>query len=102
MSTVENRELDPKYPAEIIPYTFDFAKLTTAPISPVVAVARHSGNADANPAALLSGSPQVIGSQVRQKITGGVAGTNYTITCQVDTAAGERYVLEGVLRVVSP
>ena len=100
MSTAESRELDPKYPAEIVPITFDFAELTSAPISPVVTVARHSGSADASPATMLTGSPQVVGTQVRQKINGGVAGANYTIACQVDTADGSRFVLEGILRVV--
>lgn len=102
MSTVEIPELDPKFPAEIIPYTFEFAELTDAPISPVVTIARHSGSADADPSAMLSGSPQIVGSQVRQKISAGVAGTAYTISCQVDTAEGARYVLQGMLRVVSP
>ncbi len=102
MSTVENRELDPKDPAEIIPVTFEFAELTDAPLTPVVSLTRHSGTADTSDlSTMLSGSPQVVGSQVRQKVRSGVDGTNYRIACQVDDASGLRYVIAGILPVAT-
>ncbi len=102
MSTAQN-EIDPKDPAEIVPIAFEFAKLTDAPTSPVVAIVRHSGAEDASDLAttMVQGSPQIVGSKVVQKIKGGVAGANYRISCQVDAADGCRYLLAGLLRVAS-
>mgnify|MGYP000920854792 CR=1 FL=1 len=41
----------------------------------------------------------IAGASVVQRIIGGVAGADYVLRCQVDTAAGERFVLTGVLPV---
>lgn len=102
MSTVENRELDPKDPAEIIPVTFDFTNDTTAPLTPVVSISRHSGAPDTSDLSLmLSGSPQIIGAKVVQKVRSGVDGTNYRIACQADEASGLRYVIAGILPVAT-
>lgn len=94
-----NPAFSPKDPSEIVDLGFDFAALTSAPTSPVVSAAHHSGTDDAAPSAILSGSPSVVGAVVVQRVIGGVAGADYLLRCQVDTAAGERFILAGVLPV---
>ena len=93
------KTLDAKDPAESVPVSFEFAALAEQITSPVVAITRHSGEADSNPGAMLNGSAQVIGTQVRQKIVGGVAGANYTLRCQVSTPDGYAWVIAGLLPV---
>ena len=93
------KKFDPKDPSEIVPLSFDFAALTDTPSAPIVSIARHSGAADASPSAMLQGAAQIIGTQVRQKITGGVAGATYLVKAQVDAPDGSRYVLAGLLPV---
>jgi hypothetical protein len=97
--TVGNPAFDPKDPSEIVHLGFDFSALTSAPLSPAVTAAHHAGTADATPSAILSGSPTVSGTKIVQRVTGGVVGADYLLRCQVDTAAGERFVLAGVLPV---
>lgn len=92
---------DPKDPGEIIPLTFDFEHLTATPSNPAIAVTRHSGSADANPATILLGSPQVIGTSVVQKITGGVDGTTYKLVCEAVAPDGCKYRIPGKLPVVA-
>ena len=99
MNTTPTVQFDPKDPEEIVPITFDFEHLTTAPVNPVIVVTRHSGAADANPAALLSGSPLVVGAEVRQRVQGGVDQANYVLRCRVDDAQGNRWVLAAKLPV---
>lgn len=96
---VSNPGFSPKAPAESVVVGFDFARLTSGPLSPVITIARHAGEADANPGAMLSGSPSVSGSKVLQRIVAGNVGTDYVLTCQIDTADGSRYLLSGVLPV---
>lgn len=94
-------KFDAKDPAEIVPLSFEFVALTNSPGNPAISIVRHSGAADASPASMLAGSPQLIGTQVRQKVTGGVAGATYAIKAQVDAPDGSRYVLAGLLPVES-
>lgn len=98
--TVTKMSFDSKDPGEIVPLSFDFRGLTSEPSNPVIAVTRFSGNPDASDlTSMLVGAPQVIGTQIRQKVTGGVLGTNYRFRCQVDTPEGLRWVLAGVMAV---
>jgi hypothetical protein len=96
---ISNPGFSPKDPRETIIVSFNFAALTSAPLSPVLTVARHAGADDPTPSAIKSGSPSVSGPRVLQAITGGVAGTDYVLTCQIDVADGSRYILSGVLPV---
>lgn len=94
--------LSAKDPAEIVPISFEFASLTAEPTNAAVTVTRHSGpKGPADLSAMLAGSPQVIGTQVRQKIQGGTIDTVYKIRCQVDGPDGTRYVLTGLLPVAT-
>ncbi len=97
--TITNPGFDPKDPGETVVLGFDFANLTDTPTSPTITATRHAGTADASPSAILSGSPSISGTQVLQKVTGGTAGTDYLLRCEVDGPSGTHYVLAGVLPV---
>lgn len=99
MNYVTNPAFDPKDPSESVILGFDFSALTSTPSNPSVTIARASGTADANPSAMLSGSPSVSSGKALQRVIGGVAGCNYVLRCQVDAPDGSRYILSGVLPV---
>lgn len=69
---------DPKAPLEVIPAGIEFKNLLTAIDSVTVSVSVKKG-VDANPAALLFGSAQITGTDVRQLIQGGLDGVIYLI-----------------------
>lgn len=69
--------------------------LSTASVAAVV----YSGT-DASPSSLISGSAAISGSQVTQKITGGVLGVTYLLTCTVTTSAGQTLLLSGFTTIV--
>lgn len=76
-----------KDPNETVYITFDFSNVAVSVESPVITAAVDSGKADANPSAILSGSPIVSGTTVLQLVTGGVAGSNYLLRCSVNVGA---------------
>lgn len=90
--------LSSKDPEEIVTVVFDFAALTATVATPVVTMAVVSGT-DANPSAMLSGSPTVVGAEVHQKIVGGLSGVTYSLRCRADAADGSRFVLADELIV---
>ena len=93
-------EYDPKDPAEIVPLAMDFANMTATPVSAVVSITRHSGpKGSPDLSGMLAGAPQIVGTEVRQRIQGGVAGTVYKVRFQVDSGDGDRYVEAGLLPV---
>ena len=63
-----------------------------------VAAITYSGT-DASPSAIISGSAAISGSQVTQKITGGVLGVTYSLTCTVTTSAGQTLNLMGFVTI---
>ncbi len=89
-----------KAPTEVIGLQFDFARLTAEPILPVVTVTQLSGPADPNPQAMVLAPATLAGEGLVDIVVGaGVLGADYMVTCQVDTAAGRRFVLSAVLPV---
>ena len=64
-----------------------------------VTAAVYSGT-DASPSSLISGSASASGTQVSQKLTGGVEGVIYKLTCTVTTSASNTLVKTGFLAVV--
>lgn len=56
--------------------------------SPTVSASVYSGT-DANPSAILIGSPSISGARVSQKIAGGTAGVIYQVVCTASTSAGQ-------------
>lgn len=91
--------LPPKDPAEIITIEFDFADLATAVINPQVSIAPVLGADDPSAATMLSGSPSLSGTEVRQRVIAGIDGTSYELRCIADTMDGSRYVIPGLLPV---
>lgn len=59
-----------------------------------------SGN-DGNPSGLISGAASISGTVVTQKLTGGVAGNIYAVTCTATTSAGQTLVRSAYLVVSS-
>lgn len=55
---------------------------------------------DAAPSAVLVGAPAVIGSIVRQQVTGGLAGVMYLLTCTVTTSLGATKIMNCYLAVL--
>lgn len=96
---ITNPGFSSKDPAEILVLAFNFEKITSAPLTPVVTIARHAGEADPTPSAVLSGSPQISGAKVLQRVIGGIDGTDYVLTAQIDIADTSRFRLSGVLPV---
>lgn len=97
--TIKPQRLDPKDPDEDVFVTWEFAALTDTPTSPVITVTRHAGEPDETPAAIVSGSPTISGTQVLQKVINGTDGTDYSMRCEVDGPDGSHWVLVGVLPV---
>jgi hypothetical protein len=50
-------------------------------------------------AAMISGSPSIVGSKVRQKIVGGIDGNNYVIRVRIITTNGDKIEDEITLKV---
>ena len=89
---------------ETIPVVFPFAgklqfgeTLSAATMS----VTLMSGT-DANPSAMLSGSPTVSSPNVTQSITGGIAGNVYVVICACTTSASHTYSMECRVAVITP
>lgn len=80
-----------KYNTETINLTFDFISelaIGETLSGPVVTPTVYSGT-DASPNAILSGGASVSGTIVTQKVTAGTIGVTYTLTCSVQTSAGQ-------------
>lgn len=87
-----------KIPADVLPYTFDFTTwdfLQGDPIATAVVTATPSG--------LTLGLPAVNtdGKKVQTVISGGVAGTTYTVSCVATTTNSMVIQGDGYLEVVS-
>lgn len=65
----------------------------------VVAASVFTGT-DANPSAIISGSPSISGTVVSQKIIGGVDGVIYNLLCVVNTSDTHVYSKNAQLAIV--
>jgi hypothetical protein len=90
-----------KDPAEIITITFDFSALATAVSNPTITCTVFGSVADPSASAMLSGLPQISGTSVLQRVTGGISGATYKLRCVVDDADGERWVVADRLEVTT-
>lgn len=95
-----------KSPNEKVTLTFDFSLEVGdgATIATVVSVTNElMKGTDPTPNAMLIGSPAKSSDSlsVLQTVSGGVDGCNYRFRALVDTDAGERLELAGMLRVRS-
>lgn len=95
------KQLDPKDPAEAIYYGLDFARLLGdgETLSSATASIRVTSGTDAGAASMLSGSPIISGTIVKQLIINGVAGCTYRVGVLVVTSAGQTFVEAASLRV---
>lgn len=94
---------DEKAVSEVIPLVVDFSDRLQAGESingVAVSVSVFSGT-DATPSAILSGAATYSGTQVTQKVTGGVAGVIYNIFFLVTGTNSHNYGKVGRLAVVS-
>lgn len=66
----------------------------------VVTVEVYSGT-DLTPSALLDGTADILGTKVRQSITGGTVGNVYTLICSVDTSLGSTLIKSAKLAIVA-
>ena len=91
-----------KDPRESKIYSIDFTP-SLMPNEPIASVTPSvlwiQGPGDANPSAMLSGSPVIMSTHVQQKLTGGVSGNTYELNLVVITSAGETLVGVGRLTV---
>ncbi|MCL2344298.1 MAG: hypothetical protein FWC58_00405 [Desulfobulbus sp.] len=88
-----------KDPAEIITVTFDFSRIATAVISPIVSCELARGQPHDDIEAMLDGPLQIHGLRVLQRVIGGLAGNLYRLRCQIDDADGERWAVADVMPV---
>lgn len=94
--------IPPKSPDEIISVTFPFLSQVPAGetiSSATVTCAVYSGT-DASPSSMISGSDTITGTNVIQKITGGVEGVIYYLVCEANTSGGLRLQMAAFLAVV--
>lgn len=100
--TYPNRvEFQPKLSGVTDSYLFDFISalgngetISTA----VITVSVYTG-VDAAPSAMLSGASAINGSQVTQKLTGGLPGVIYAVLCTITTSLSRTLQLSGYLAI---
>lgn len=97
--------LDPKEQGETVfrpVQGFDFTPVLAAgeTISTATIFSWVYTGVDSNPISIISGSPIVSGSVVKQLFTGGQIGTIYGVNCQVVTSLGQTISLPAYLAVV--
>lgn len=92
----------PKLVGETASLVFDFASRLAAgeTISTQVVAASVYSGVDATPSAIISGSATASGTQVTQKITGGVSGVIYELLCTITTSGGQTLQMATFLAVV--
>lgn len=93
----------PKDPQETVNITFEFAPILGAEAisGAATSAVQISAGTDAAFAAVKNGAPVVVGTQVVQSVTAGVAGVDYYVTAKVTTngAPARTLLLAGILPV---
>lgn len=94
--------LEGKILGETANITFNFLSRLGASetISTAVVTASVYSGTDASPSAIVSGSASISGAVVTQKITAGVEGTIYKLTCTITTSLSQTLVLPAYLAIV--
>lgn len=93
-------EFSAKDPDEIIDLTFRFGRLLGADtiVSAATSVEVATG-ADGDAIAILDGLPTIAGTDVTQRVTGGLDGVTYELRMTVTTGTGRRFVRAGRLPI---
>lgn len=91
-----------KTDGETVTLTFSFLSRLAASetISTQTVTATVYSGTDASPSSIISGSASASGSNVTQKITGGVVGVIYQLLCTITTSTSQTLELTGFLAVV--
>lgn len=92
-------EFESKLSGETVTLTFPFTLPEGATISSATVVASVYSGTDSNPSAILSGSDSTSGSNILQKVTGGVEGVIYQLLCSATLSDGQILQLAGYLAV---
>lgn len=94
--------LEPKLTGETQSYQFDFTSrmaISETISTQSVSAAVYSGT-DASPSAIISGSATASGKVVSQKITAGVVGVTYYLTCTITTSASQTLQLAAFMTII--
>jgi hypothetical protein len=85
-------------------FTFDYSPVlgTTETISSATCTVTVKEGTDPTPSAIKVGSPVISGSQVAQRISGGLDGVIYRLEMTATTSATNVYTIVGDLPVLSP
>tara|TARA_R110000868_G_scaffold40733_1_gene140278 strand:- start:1642 stop:1953 length:312 start_codon:yes stop_codon:yes gene_type:complete len=85
-------------------FTFDYSPVlgTTETILSATCTVEVKEGTDPTPSAILVGSPSISGSQVAQRISGGLDGVIYRLQMTATTSATNVYTIVGDLPVLSP
>jgi hypothetical protein len=85
-------------------FTFDYSPVlgTTETISSATCTVTVKEGTDPTPSAIKVGSPVISGSQVAQRISGGLDGVIYRLEMTATTSATNVYTIVGDLLVLSP
>ena len=89
-----------KDPADVVVVEFDFTADTasiSADPAPIVTATTAAGT-DPTPGSVLLGSPEIVGTKIRHRVTGGVHGADYALRCIV-ASGQDRLVIEAILPV---
>ena len=82
--------------------TFDFTSALSASetISTASVAATVYSGTDTSPSSVVSGTATISGQTVTQKVTGGVLGVVYLLTCTITTSLGQTVRLGAFLGIV--
>lgn len=96
-------ELTPKQPTETRSVVFDFiSSLGVAEtISTQSVTATVWSGVDASPASVVSGAATATGTQVTQKLAGGVSGVIYKLVCTITTSLGQTLTQTAYLPILT-
>lgn len=92
-----------KIQKEIVDLQLDFSAL----LAPLETVVTHTWtltdkvSGEVEPSMIVAGVTRVNGAVCSQRVTGGTAGSTYTVECEVITSAGRKYVGRKSLSVSS-
>lgn len=82
--------------------TFDFTSrlAATETISSASTTATVYSGTDASSSSVISGSATIAGQKITQKVTAGVEGVTYLLTCAITTSLGQTLNLSAFLPIV--
>lgn len=100
------KEVDPKYPQDIVPILFDFSEYldVSEPIVSAVVTAFTESGIDLSPISLINGPPMLNAAQpghVVQWVKDGVVGVLYGFVCDATTSAGQVLTTACLMKVIS-